>query len=368
MRSIQKELISGDKLIKIEKFLVKNLSFYHCGSSNKSRFSQNLYQLEFLQFIFCNIKLFSLVNIFIIINLGMVSCSNQTTQRVYVVKKGDTVYSIARKHRAELQRLVKLNNINSTYKLHPGQKLLINKDPAKIIGLHNNKAINFNKNKQKKIGSMVDGGNQNKTFRAAAANPNQQLFRSGSTNAKQQMFRSGVANPNQQLFRSSVANSNPKQNRSNVAAISKIVNPKSNNSTTTSGVANVANNFPKISWGWPASGKIIKSFMIDPKVKFNGIDIAGRHGDKILSASHGKVVYVGNSLRGYGNLIIIKHDQDFLSAYAHNHKILVKEQQIVVKGQQIATMGNTDAKIVKLHFQVRFKGKPVDPLKFLPKL
>lgn len=97
-----------------------------------------------------------------------------------------------------------------------------------------------------------------------------------------------------------------------------------------------------------------------------GIDIAGRQGDKIVAAADGVVVYAGNALRGYGRLVIIKHNDDYLSAYAHNDEILVQEQQNVNVGQQIAKMGNTDSEKVMLHFEVRFRGKSVNPMKYLP--
>ena len=98
-----------------------------------------------------------------------------------------------------------------------------------------------------------------------------------------------------------------------------------------------------------------------------GIDIAGQLGDAVQASAGGRVVYAGAGLRGYGKLVIIKHDADFLSAYAHNRSLLVKEGQTVTKGQRIAELGNTDADRPKLHFEIRRRGKPVDPLKYLPK-
>lgn len=118
-----------------------------------------------------------------------------------------------------------------------------------------------------------------------------------------------------------------------------------------------------VEWSWPAAGKVIGSFN-DASNK--GVDIAGNIGDAVLAAGAGEVKYVGSSLRGYGNLVIIKHDNTFLSAYAHNQEILVKEGQQVKKGQKIATLGNSDADRPKLHFEIRRQGKPVDPLKYLP--
>jgi len=114
---------------------------------------------------------------------------------------------------------------------------------------------------------------------------------------------------------------------------------------------------------WPATGTVIGSF---DEVKNKGLDISGAAGDPIFAAADGRVVYVGSSLRGYGNLIILKHNNTYLTAYAHNQTLLVKEDQTVRKGQKIAEMGNTDADRIKLHFEVRRQGKPVDPVKYLP--
>jgi lipoprotein NlpD len=101
-------------------------------------------------------------------------------------------------------------------------------------------------------------------------------------------------------------------------------------------------------------------------VKNKGLDIGGRAGDSVLAAADGRVVYAGAGLRGYGNLIILKHNNTYLTAYAHNQALLVKEDQSVQKGQKIAEMGNSDADRVKLHFEIRRQGKPVDPARYLP--
>jgi lipoprotein NlpD len=118
----------------------------------------------------------------------------------------------------------------------------------------------------------------------------------------------------------------------------------------------------KIEWIWPAKGRLLEGFSEAAK----GIDIAGKAGEPVTASAAGKVVYSGAGLRGYGKLIIIKHNNTYLSAYAHNHKILVKEGQTVAKGQKIGEMGSTDTDLVKLHFEIRKNGKPVDPLKHLP--
>ena len=117
-----------------------------------------------------------------------------------------------------------------------------------------------------------------------------------------------------------------------------------------------------VDWMWPAKGKVLAPFTEASK----GMDIGGKKGAPVVAAASGRVVYAGAGLRGYGKLVIIKHNETWLSAYAHNENILVKEQQDVRKGQKIAEMGSSDADQVKLHFEVRRQGKPVDPVKILP--
>ncbi|WP_026354371.1 peptidoglycan DD-metalloendopeptidase family protein [Massilia niastensis] len=119
----------------------------------------------------------------------------------------------------------------------------------------------------------------------------------------------------------------------------------------------------KLSWMWPSDGRIIATF---DEGKNKGIDIAGKMGQQVVAAGAGKVMYAGSGIRGYGNLVIVKHSNSLLSAYAHNRKIVVKEGDNVAKGQVIAEMGDSDADLVKLHFEIRQQGKPVDPARFLP--
>jgi lipoprotein NlpD len=118
-----------------------------------------------------------------------------------------------------------------------------------------------------------------------------------------------------------------------------------------------------IAWIWPAQGAMLAGF---DEAKNKGLDIAGKAGDAVIASADGRVVYAGAGLRGYGNLIILKHNNTFLTAYAHNQTLLVKEDQSVKKGQKIAEMGNSDADRVKLHFEIRRQGKPVDPSKYRP--
>ncbi len=118
-----------------------------------------------------------------------------------------------------------------------------------------------------------------------------------------------------------------------------------------------------VQWQWPAPGKVIETF---DETRNKGIDIAGNDGDPVNAAADGEVVYVGSALRGYGNLVIVKHNEEFISAYAHNRQVIVKQGQAVKRGQRIAEFGRSDAERTKLHFEIRRQGKPVDPLRYLP--
>lgn len=118
-----------------------------------------------------------------------------------------------------------------------------------------------------------------------------------------------------------------------------------------------------INWLWPAKGAVVGGF---DETRTKGLAIAGKAGDPVLAAADGKVVYAGSGLRGYGNLVILKHNNTYLTAYAHNQALVVKEEQVVKRGQKIAEMGSSDAERVQLHFEIRKQGKPIDPAKLLP--
>jgi lipoprotein NlpD len=118
-----------------------------------------------------------------------------------------------------------------------------------------------------------------------------------------------------------------------------------------------------VAWMWPATGRVLAGFS---EATNKGVDIVGKIGDPVFASASGRVVYSGVGLRGYGKLIIIKHNQTYLSAYAHNSNLLVKEGQNVARGQKIAEIGSTDSSQAKLHFEIRRQGKPIDPLKLLP--
>nr|WP_202114987.1 peptidoglycan DD-metalloendopeptidase family protein [Gilliamella sp. Pas-s27] len=157
----------------------------------------------------------------------------------------------------------------------------------------------------------------------------------------------------------SVTTTNPNQQPTTIETTETVTEPLDSANSAPSASSSMS----RIAWQWPAKGKIIEKFSNVSK----GIDISGSLGSKVMAAANGRVVYSGNALPGYGNLIIIKHNDDYLTAYAHNQSILVKEQQAVRAGEQIATMGATGSSSVRLHFEIRYKAKSVDPLKYLPK-
>jgi lipoprotein NlpD len=225
----------------------------------------------------------------------------------YIVKKGETLYSIAWRANVDINSLATFNDLESPFKIYPGQKLFLVKNSTQA----SNNVVRTEKGQNK----------------------------------KQIRVKKPVASNKKQAYGKNVRGQ-------------KTGNKTSANGTSFS---------QKIrSWLWPAKGKVIEGFST-AKQGNKGINIAGIRGDSVKSTANGIVVYAGDALRGYGQLIIVKHNDDYLSAYAHNDSILVKEQQLVKAGQIIAKMGDTDAERVMLHFEVRFRGKSVNPMKYLSK-
>jgi lipoprotein NlpD len=242
------------------------------------------------------------------------SIKNTIKTDEYTVRPGETLYSIAWRANSDVRYLAKLNNIIAPYNIYSGQKLFLSSK-----GKGKSTKVSSSKLPRKK-----------------------QIKSSNRTHTK--VVKNVIASSKKQAYGENV--SDTKVGRSSL--------PKSDFSQKVS------------RWQWPVKGKVIAKF--SSRVQGNkGIDISGHRGTNIRAAASGKVVYAGSALRGYGKLIIIKHNDDYLSAYAHNDKILVKEQQQIKSGDVIAKMGNTGAQRVMLHFEVRFRGKSVDPLKYLPK-
>lgn len=234
----------------------------------------------------------------------------------YKVQRGDTLYSIAFRAGKDVRELAAINGIVSPYTIYPGQVIYFGGKAKPVAPKPVKPAVVATQNTNKNNSTPAKSNSSVK-----AAKP--------------------VAPQNQKGYVQTEVKNNKK-------------------------TANPTLNRDLVQWQWPAKGKIISAFSSQQHGN-KGIDIAGREGEKVVAAASGQVVYAGNALRGYGNLIIIKHNDDYLSAYAHNRKLLVKEKQMVTAGQQIAELGSTDATDARLHFEIRFRGSSVDPLKYLPK-
>nr|WP_202113776.1 MULTISPECIES: murein hydrolase activator NlpD [unclassified Gilliamella] len=248
----------------------------------------------------------------------------------YTVKRGDTLFYIAWVTGNDYRSLAAKNNIKEPFAVNVGQVLDVSGGTVVVT--------------QKTTTSHTTTTKTNSDDSSIAI---------GQTKTKPTITKTTTT---------SVTTTNPNQKPTTTETTETVTEPldSTNNipsaSSSTSSVAN-------ITWQWPSKGKIIEKFSNASK----GIDISGSLGDKVMAAADGRVVYSGSALPGYGNLIIIKHNDDYLTAYAHNQSILVKEQQTVRAGEQIATMGATGSSSVRLHFEIRYKAQSVDPLKYLPK-
>ena len=249
--------------------------------------------------------------------------------RTYKVNKGDTLYSIAWAADKDYRDLAKLNQLDAAYTIYPGQILYLIPTTSSQR-LH--KSSNYSKQSSKKQKNKIKEKQlDNKKTGAVKSVP------------------SPVQKTLDSAQNSAYSVTNGKQVVNEIVHSSGVVLPD-----------NVSQ------WLWPANGALIATFSSTEQGN-RGIKIAGNRGDIIKAAADGRVVYAGNALRGYGNLVIIKHSDDYLSAYAHADKILVKEQQNVSAGQTIAKMGSTGTDRVMLHFEIRYHGQSVDPLNYLPK-
>ena len=223
--------------------------------------------------------------------------------KIHSVGAGETLFSIAWKYGVDYKKLADFNGIKPPYTIYPSQKIRID------IRSFNNKNNSSNLS-------------ANRTDKTAASGQG----RINSSTANRSEYRS-------------------------------------NNVSKSTNYAGLEGS-PK--WQWPVPGKLIALFQGDFGMN-KGIDLSGKLGEPVLAAASGRVVYAGSGLSGYGKLLIIKHNETFLSAYAHNDEISVKEGDLVKVGQRVADMGSSGTDRVKLHFEIRSEGSPVDPLKYLPK-
>ena len=259
----------------------------------------------------------------------------------YTVKSGDTLIRIGLESGQSYKDIARWNAVENPNRIEVGQVLRV-VPPVGEAAVAVTKPISSGTVVTTPISSVP-----------SAASPSSATVASAATSA------AGSVALNPTL--SASAASSPAKSTS--APASALATPPSKPLAPASAVAVVPGSDDDLGWIWPGKGALIGEF---DEVKNKGVDIAGNTGDAVLAAADGKVVYAGAGLRGYGNLIILKHNNTYLTAYAHNQNLLVKEDQAVKKGQKIAEMGSSDSDRVKLHFEVRRQGKPVDPLKYLP--
>ncbi|MBZ0096759.1 MAG: peptidoglycan DD-metalloendopeptidase family protein [Sulfuricella sp.] len=241
--------------------------------------------------------------------------------QAYTVQKGDTLYGIALEHGFDYKEVAEWNGIAPPYTIRIGQSVKLNAPPQAVVVT------------PLKAGPVTSQAGEDPLLKT-------------QPKAVKLAY-------SEQAEKGLTARAEP---RDKPAPIELPAEKKE---------AIQAEDDERVEWNWPAAGKVITSFN-EASGSGKGLDIGGKSGQPVLAAGPGKVVYSGNGLRGYGKLVIIKHNKTYLSAYAHNHQILVKEGQNVAKGQKIAEMGDSDADQVKLHFEIRRFGKPVDPIKYLP--
>lgn len=272
----------------------------------------------------------------------------------YTVRKGDTMFLIAYIVGKDVKELATLNNMSEPYQLHVGQKIKTGKSATETVTVEETVTVPVEPQITYQQGAngtvYASDGNITGPVKASTGNADVIVPDNGIK------ATAGTTAP---MVTASVGTVDPADSRS----VSTI--------RATAGTATTSNNTSavptsSISWQWPTNGRIISGFS-SAEGGNKGLDIAGTKGQDVFAAAAGKVVYAGNALQGYGNLIIIKHTDDFLSAYAHNNTIDVKEQSNVKAGQKIATLGSTGTNTNKLHFEIRYKGKSVDPARYLPK-
>lgn len=251
----------------------------------------------------------------------------------YTVKKGDTLYTIALDHGLDYKELAAWNSLDNPNVLRIGQQLRLSPAPGSVVTapLKGAPAV-----EAKPVGS-------------AALTP-----ATGAEAVKTQP--KGIKVPYSEQALAQVAGQPP--------AVVAVVPPAPKPDARPDDKPASADDDERVEWAWPAGGRLLSGFNENTNLK--GIGIGGKSGQAVTASAPGRVLYSGDGIRGYGKLVIIKHNKAFLSVYAHNSQLLVKEGQNVAKGQKIAEMGSSDAEQVKLHFEIRRFGKPVDPIKLLP--
>ncbi|WP_373975363.1 peptidoglycan DD-metalloendopeptidase family protein [Chitinibacter sp. SCUT-21] len=266
---------------------------------------------------------------------------------VYTVKKGDTLYRIATEFKVSPQNLMAWNQlVDSNIKI--GQSLRV----AAPLGVN---GVTITPLKDENGPTASSTTNEIRTITSPKAS--KQVYSEGFKTVSTAKVASEVAI--KQQANASYTTASSVKPVTPIATATTSPNPNKAGAVVAS--SPTTKNTSAVEFGMPTAGKITRKFSEESK----GVDITGKHGQSIVASAQGKVVYAGAGLRGYGKMVILQHSNGYLTAYAHNDKLLVKEGDVVKKGEKIAEMGKTDADHVKLHFEVRKGGKPVDPEKFI---
>jgi lipoprotein NlpD len=289
----------------------------------------------------------------------------------YTVKRGDTLYAIALDHGLDYRELAAWNNIENVNLIRVGQVLRLSAPGEPVpVGAAGVQTAPL------KVVPPVVAGDARTVPPPPPVQPavdsssrNSESYKTQPKALKEPYSEQAMRDVARAAGAAAVAAPPPESPRPVATATAPSPPPESARPAAVASVepkapVAAADDDDKVEWVWPAKGKIVTGFSESASLK--GIDIAGSAGNPVAASAAGKVVYAGTGLRGYGKLIIIKHNAAYLSAYAHNREILVKEGQQVAKGQRIAEMGSTDTDQVKLHFEIRRLGKPMDPLRYLP--
>lgn len=313
--------------------------------------------------------------LFVVLLTACSSNGKQWNPDDYTVKSGDTVYSIAWRYELDAEEFADWNNIGSSRYIKSGQRLHTRK-PKGFVSSKKAESSYSGKIAYAPAGSTHTQASARSVSGKNYANQKWVKVRKGDTLygissrydvsinrliQLNQLKKPYMLQPGQTVFLQPLK----------TTASSKSHKSKTNTKTSRSSTGKQQSKpqtvaWPKtVRWQRPAKGKVVKKFNRS-RNDAKGIDIAGRQGDSVVASAQGKVVYSGGGLISYGKLIIIKHNRTYLSAYAYNHKLLVKEGDVVKAGQKIAEMGRKDKLSPRLHFEIRKNGKPVDPLKYLP--
>jgi len=291
----------------------------------------------------------------------------------YTVKRGDTLYQIALEHGLDYRDLAAWNGIENLNVIRVGQALRMTapgSEPAPMAAVPDAGAPGTTVTPLRTT-PPVSGGTVRPEAATPTARPADGLTKTSPKAIKEPWSEQAMRDVARAAAAPDVAAAKPPA-PAVVASAAPSTAPAGASASTPAASAPTPAPSPGpspgddegLDWVWPAKGKLVAQFSESASLK--GIDIAGAAGDAVVASAPGKVVYAGSGLRGYGKLVIIKHNATYLTAYAHNNDIVVKEGQSVARGQKIAEMGSTDADRVKLHFEIRRLGKPMDPLRFLP--